>query len=311
MSDYDNTHRALLQVFLSRGTLTYETTKPILANILTASDPSRETMPNDITPSDFNAYISALNSAISPFDLEIRSSLPQNPYPDSDTQPERVYALVNTTSDPITQLATMHSADEIAFLKRVLDQMFEGNSRKREVYAITRDQGVQLARGSGTQVEGQSTSALTLKQAEQVLDALVEEGWLEKSKKGFCRLSPRALMELRIWLVEAYNEAAAEGSEDEEQERVERVRFCHGCREIVIVGQRCVDWDCGVRVHDFCARNMFRMAGGQKCPACKKEWTGEVPVGEKAARNYTRPSGVSAGRRSSGTVRNGAGSDGE
>jgi len=43
--DYDNTHRAFLQVFLAKGTLTFEEAKPILANILTA---------NGKTPLDLN-----------------------------------------------------------------------------------------------------------------------------------------------------------------------------------------------------------------------------------------------------------------
>jgi hypothetical protein len=45
--------------------------------------------------------------AISPFDLEIRSTYHQ-------VSRTRTYALVNTTSDPITQLATTHSPDALA-----------------------------------------------------------------------------------------------------------------------------------------------------------------------------------------------------
>jgi hypothetical protein len=49
-------------------------------------------------------------------------------------------------------------------------------------------------------------------------------------------LSPRALMELRGWLVETYNEEApAEGEEDEEESRWERVKFCETCRDIVTI----------------------------------------------------------------------------
>jgi len=36
-TEYNNTHRAFLQVFLAKGTLTFEQAKPILANILTAN----------------------------------------------------------------------------------------------------------------------------------------------------------------------------------------------------------------------------------------------------------------------------------
>ena len=82
--------------------------------------------PDDVTEDDFSSYISAANSAISPFDLEIRSTLTQSTIDPDGTQarrPERIYALVNTTSDPLTQLATIYSADEIAFVKRVLEAL--------------------------------------------------------------------------------------------------------------------------------------------------------------------------------------------
>ncbi|PNS13785.1 hypothetical protein CAC42_3278 [Sphaceloma murrayae] len=314
MADYNDTHRAFLQVFLARGTLTYETAKPILAAILTAADPSRETMPNDVTPQDFSDYITSLNTAVSPFDFEIRSTVPQNPYPLPDAGPsDRVYALVNTTSDPITQLATTHTPDEIAFLKRVLDHMFEtANSRRTEVYAVSPTDALRLSKApASSQSEGSANAGLTKSEAERCLESLVAEGWLEQSKKGFYRLSPRALMELRTWLVETYNGPQEEGSEEEEEEEetVERVKRCQGCREIVIVGQRCVDLECGVRMHDFCARNALRAAGGgrggDKCPGCGKGWTGEVLVGEKAAVRG-RASGASsmngAPRRSSGAA---------
>ena len=70
--------------------------------------------------------------------------------------------------------------------------------------------------------------------AERVLASLVAEGWFELSKAGFYSLSPRALMELRGWLIETYNEGADEdGSEDEEW--VERIKLCQACKEIVTI----------------------------------------------------------------------------
>lgn len=69
-------------------------------------------------------------------------------------------------------------------------------------------------------------------QAEKVLKTLVEEGWFEKSRKGFYSLSARALMELRGWLIETYNDAGDEDEEDEE-ERVVKVKLCFACKEII------------------------------------------------------------------------------
>ncbi len=248
---YNHTNRAFLQALLSRSTLTFEEAQPILAAIFTAHGPSpstllsttkltpftegRETLPGDVTLEDFQSYISAANSAISPFDLEIRSTTHQ-------LSRTRTYALVNTTSDPITQLATTHSPDEIAFLKRLLDAMFEThNTRRAEVMAITSTQAIQLHKApEGTRRETQNGGAtqgsgglgLTMVQAEKVLKGLVDEGWLERSSKGFYTLSVRGLMELRGWLVETYNDV--EDEEDGDAGRpVPRVKSCFACKEIV------------------------------------------------------------------------------
>jgi non-structural maintenance of chromosomes element 1 len=233
--DYDDTNRAFLQAFLARGTLTYELSKPILSSIFTAHE-GREILPNDITEEDLKSYITEANIAISPLDLEIRSSFHQ-------VTRERVHALVNTNSDALTQMATTHSAEEIAFVRRVLDWMFEGpgNSRRTEAMCITGTEAINLAKGNAGRRETQngntqslaSTQGLSMREAEEMMGRLVEEGWFEKSKKGFYSLSPRALMELRGWLVETYNDP--EEDEEGEDGRVDRIKFCRACREIVTV----------------------------------------------------------------------------
>jgi non-structural maintenance of chromosomes element 1 len=149
---------------------------------------------------------------------------------------------VNTTSDPFTQLATIYSPDEIAFVKRLLDAMFEtNNTRISEAMVVSGMQAMQLARVSsadagvsrresmGTGTQGGSAQSLTMSQAETVMQQLVDEGWVEKSRKGFYGLSPRGLMELRGWLVATYNDEMDDGR------RVEKVKFCAACRDIITV----------------------------------------------------------------------------
>ncbi|GAM90515.1 hypothetical protein ANO11243_085590 [Dothideomycetidae sp. 11243] len=313
MATYDNTHRAFLQVFLSRGSLTFDESKPILAAIWNAQNTDeQETEPENITLDDFNSYIQSVNTAISPFDFEIRSTIAQDPAKQSSNPPTRLYALVNTTSDAISQLSTTHSADEIAFLKRVLDSMFEThNTRRNEILAVTSMQALALSRppqsshhvNGDTSTQTAAQQGLTKTEAERCLESLVAEGWLCLSRKGYYRLSPRALMELRTWLVDTYNIPA---EDDDDSTAVTKVKSCNGCGEIVIVGQRCADLDCLVRVHDHCLRNVLRAAGGEVCPGCKRSWTGDVFVGEKAAQ-MSRSTG---GARQS-AVTNGAHSDSE
>lgn len=202
--------------------------------------------PEDISEDQFLDYVSAANTAVSPFDLEIRSALPQAPKPinqdDAQAPPSRVYALVNTTSDALTQLATTYSPDEIAFIKRLLDNMFDThNTRLCAGMAISQMKAVQLSKApsSGrqstgndptqTQTQTAAVQSLRMTQAETVIINLIEEGWLQKSQKGYLSLTPRALMELRGWLVLTYNDENYDGRV------MERIKFCAACQEIITV----------------------------------------------------------------------------
>ena len=73
-------------------------------------------------------------------------------------------------------------------------------------------------------------------QAEKMLKTLVEEGWFEKSIKGFYSLSPRALRELRGWLWETYNDL--EDDEDEEGRAPKKIKHCFACKEIITTVSR-------------------------------------------------------------------------
>ncbi|KAL6248762.1 hypothetical protein RBB50_003824 [Rhinocladiella similis] len=278
-SGYDDSNRAFLQAFLARSVLTLAAARPILAALLTYRD-GREVQPQDVTVEDLNSYIADSNTRLSPLDLEIRSTFHQKTR-------ERIYALVNTTSDPLTQLATTYSADEIVYLKKLLDAMFDGsnNRGKKEAMCLSGIDAIQVGRTQGNRRTTQDgdgnatqTNASTLgpKDAEAMLAKLVEEGWLEKSRSGFYSLSPRALMELKGWLVDTYND------EDEDGETRDKIKFCHACKEIITVGQRCPRRECRCRLHDICTQNFFRMQRSQTCPVCKTEWDGQHYVGEKA-----------------------------
>lgn len=207
----------------------------------------------------------------------------------------------------MTQLATRFSASEIAFIRRLLDTMFEtNNTPSREIMAVKQMEASQLARprrnrqsqaASLVDEEGQTQPAdagITLAEAEAVLKALVEDGFLQFSKARYYSLAPRALMELHSYLKETYNETA----EDEDDEPTIRIHDCEGCREIVTFGIRCNNRECGVRWHDRCANQYYsgRSAEGKKCPQCRTVCGGNVYVGERADRVPQRDSS-GGGRR--------------
>lgn len=232
------------------------------------SPEERNVDPEDITQEHLSSYISEANAAISPFNFEIRSSLRQTPIqPNQEVQnapPERVYALVNVHVDNLTQLATTYTADEIAFVKRVLDFMFDtNNTRFCEGMVISPIQAVQLAKVSSAdsnrrrstladsqQPQGGPAQSLSMTQAENMMKNLVAEGWLEKSRKGNFSLTPRALMELKGWLRETYNYVNAEGSQ------VHKIKDCAACRDIItVVRVHFPSWCLGAQRSDTICRD--------------------------------------------------------
>ncbi|OJD23319.1 hypothetical protein ACJ73_05326 [Blastomyces percursus] len=309
---YNDSHRAFLQAFMARSTMTYEQAKPVLAAIFSARD-NQDTLPEDITQADFSSYIATINTAISPFDLEIRSTRHQ-------TEPTtRIYALVNTTSDPLTQLATTYNANEIAFVKRVLDAMFDTyNTPRLEAMAVTSIQVAHLAKAPSASERRESAAAaaangapvagaaqsLGIREADDMMKKLVEEGWFEESPRGYFTLSPRALMELRGWLVATYNDDEDDNGSGAAR-RTAKIKTCLACKDIITVGQRCSQRQCPGRLHDICTQNFFRRQQAETCPICKSQWTGDHFVGERAIIAANRPS---TARRRSGRPAEGASS---
>jgi hypothetical protein len=240
--------------------------------------------------------IQTVNSKIAFFDYEIRSSRDQ-------ISKELVYALVNNSSDDLTQLATTFTASEIAYIRRVLDYIFDTNNTLiRQVMAIKHTDASQLARlskrnrqsqanGRQSQINGDAAedtqaaaavdTGISITEADAVLDALVSSAFFQKSNMGYYSLAPRALIELRAYLKETYNEAA---DENEDGREVVRIKDCEGCREIVTWGIRCNNRECGVRWHDACANSYYRGQRQKKCSRCKTDCTGDLFVGERADR---------------------------
>lgn len=243
----------------------------------------QDVSPDEVTQADFDSYISAAADAISPLDYEIRSTQNQ-------LTKERVWALVNSVSDPLTQMATTRTTEEIFYIRRFLDAMFETyNTKRKEVMAMTSMQAseTKIRKGGGRQSEGgEGTQAqahdkgLTVDEVEKLLASLVQEKWIMRSREGYYTLTPRALMELRSWLVDSYNEP--DEPENPEQEQWQRIKFCEACKEIVTIGQRCSDLDCHVRLHNICEAAYFASRPAKVCPKCESAWDGKRFVGEKA-----------------------------
>ncbi|KAE8441915.1 hypothetical protein EG329_004173 [Mollisiaceae sp. DMI_Dod_QoI] len=297
-SQYNDGNRAFLQSFLARGTLTLEEAKPMLAAIFSVQE-DKEISPNDVTQADLDSFIEAAADAISPFDYEIRSTQHQ-------VTKERIWALVNSVSDPLTQLATTRTTDEIYYIKRFLDAMFETyNTKRREVIAVSSMQALEakIRKGPARQSNGEagaqsqtSDKGLSSDQAEKLLTNLAREKWISRSKVGYYTLTPRALMELRSWLVDTYNDP-------DEPDEWQRIKFCEACKEIVTIGQRCANLECNARLHNICEQAYWNSRPNKACARCRTAWDGKHFIGPKAVtatEEYLRGkrrSGISKRRR--------------
>ncbi|KAH6632713.1 Nse1 non-SMC component of SMC5-6 complex-domain-containing protein [Chaetomium tenue] len=322
---YNDANRAFLQAFMARGTLSFREGQKILAAIKGALEDNNNddavVPPQSITMTDFENFIRAAREAVEPLDYDIRNMR------DQVRDGERVWAFINAHSDPATQMATARSPEEVAYVKRLLDAMFEQyNTPRMEVMAVDEGQALRVSRpaaaaarresgvhgnggggndnngrgdgdsdGEGGEGEGDGTAAAVgrgLKHSEvlSLLASLVAEGWLDKSRDGFYSLTSRALMELWSWLMATYNDPDSEGE-------WQRIKFCEACKEIVTYGQRCNEPDCTVRLHDICEDGFWRTRREQKCPKCSTPWEGNHYVGERAV---TSRSGFQRGRGKKG-----------
>ncbi|KAL6703337.1 hypothetical protein ACN47E_009755 [Coniothyrium glycines] len=283
--EYSWAHRAFLQAFQTHSVMTVDEIKPVLANILTVHNPERPYTTGDITQPQITNHIQLINARLAPFDYEIRSTRDQH-------TKSTVYALINSTSDALTQLATRFTPSEIAYVRRLLDCMFDtNNTHSREVMALKHTEASQLARPSrrgrhsqanGHGEDGEASQAavdtgISIAEADGILETLVHDAFFQKSRAGYFSLAPRALMELRTYLKETYND------EEEVDAGDVKIRDCEGCREIVTFGIRCNDRNCGVRWHDACANSYYRGRSRENrtCPKCETVCSGDVYVGER------------------------------
>jgi len=196
---------------------------------------------------------------------------------------------VNTTSDPLAELATIHSPSEIAYFRALVAAICtSANDLHEEVYAIKTTDAINLSSDNGV--------GLTKTGGTVAIDSFIREQWLEKSSKGFISLSERSLLELQAYLLDTFNDV--EGDDVEGGTRTQNLHLCHACREIVtrvclsctlinFQGQRCGSLRCPVRFHKHCAATFFSPRNSV-CPTCKSPWKDHLPVGEEAMSDKVR-----------------------
>ena len=100
---------------------------------------------------------------LSVLDLEMRS------YRDQQSG-QNLLALVNTRADKQIERATRYSTNEIAFVKKLIEEIFKA---RREAYAIPALEAVRLG--------GKLRTHLTRDATEELLKNLVDHRWIDYS----------------------------------------------------------------------------------------------------------------------------------
>jgi hypothetical protein len=108
-------------------------------------------------------------------------------------------------------------------MRTLLIAIFDtSNSVHEEVFAVRSTEASNLCSRNG--------HGLTKTAGEAAIQAFIREGWLEKSRNGFITVTERALLELKGYVMEMFNDIDDDG---EEGGRVDKMRTCNGCQEIV------------------------------------------------------------------------------
>jgi len=157
-------------------------------------------------------------------------------------------------------MASGYSPGEIAYFKAIIEQIMLAPNETYSVSSLAALREVNTLKTS-----------MSKSQAEVVLSSFVAKGWLFKSKRGRYSLSTRTLVELALYLKDAY---------------ADEVNECTMCMELVTRGVACLTRNCKARLHYRCLTQF--LVKGTRCPACNELWPKDpndlVPVGEKAVK---------------------------
>ncbi|BFZ53921.1 hypothetical protein PYCC9005_000952 [Savitreella phatthalungensis] len=303
--------QCLLQTFLSQSALTTSRVVEVLSRLrsldrLSLSIPADadDDLDTPITPSYVATQIGKINSAITSLDYEIRRSRLETPDPNhQDALPtsETLWVFCNAVADGMTALATTHTADEVGWIRLLLRRMLvDNNTVRREALGCTTKEAILLAGHPDT------ATHITKAGAEKLLGRLVDEGWLDRSDRGWVSLSARAVAELGGYVDGRFGSRvrvrrrrrdgrllslATVGMEGDAEEVVmydlPPIKSCSLCRLACANGYRCADAYCLGRAHGSCLREYLTPQNSaststsvKKCPLCgERDWSNISALG--------------------------------
>ncbi|KAI9274225.1 Nse1 non-SMC component of SMC5-6 complex-domain-containing protein [Sporodiniella umbellata] len=225
---YNDSHRLFVQAMLSKRFLPEEEAESIYLKVCDVVESE---------PVDFAIFISQINKSLEDLDYSLRRSKNER------TGTEHL-SLVNIKQDKIVELASNYSPVELKFCRSLIDAIVNAD---HENYAVTTSAALRLG----------GPLKLSHKETQDVLDRLVEDGWIAEENKGVYFLDTRGLAELQSYLRDQYGDA---------------IKECTICLDVVTMGEYCQLGNCPVRLHKYCADSQFRGAQNPVCPQCSTAW---------------------------------------
>ncbi|KAI8084789.1 Nse1 non-SMC component of SMC5-6 complex-domain-containing protein [Halteromyces radiatus] len=194
----------------------------------------------EVPLTDFAAFVGLINHRINEFDFALRRSHHQH-------NGEPVLALINTKQDDMARMATNYDPTQIAYLRKLIEMIVMADDEEFAVRSL-----VAIPLGPRT------ATSLTSKSTEDLLDQLVKDGWIMEMG-GAYTMTTRTILELTDYLHEQYGDA---------------IKECSLCSDLIIMGERCENGSCNVRLHHHCAQQLFVVnKQSLTCPTCSTAWS--------------------------------------
>ncbi|CEG63021.1 hypothetical protein RMATCC62417_00235 [Rhizopus microsporus] len=227
--EYNDSHRLFVQAMLSRRSLSEEEAENIYMKICSVTE-------RDST--DFAIFVAQINKLLEELDYSLRRSR-------NERTGDNYISLVNVKQDKMTEIASNYTPAELNYCKELFDAIVNADN---ENFAISSMNAIRL---------GQRLK-LTQKETQDVLERLVQDGWIAEEEKGIYFFDTRGLAELQGYLRDQYGDA---------------IKECTICLDIVTMGEYCELGNCPVRLHKHCADTQFRESVNPICPQCSTTWS--------------------------------------
>ncbi|KXJ21232.1 non-structural maintenance of chromosomes element 1 homolog [Exaiptasia diaphana] len=230
-----DSHRLFLRTLMTRPFLPEREVKRVYQQCCEAFD-------EDYSSDQFQPFLAKVNKIIQPLFLEVKAGVSEN-------EGIKYYALINTTEDEHSKMATDYTPNDIAFFKKAIDLIInsdDGSVSSMDLMNVASD----------------LEKKMLCTYAEKLLKRLVDDKWLTESS-GIYYLGGRAMIDIDQYLKREYKDDLSN---------------CMMCDLSAIQSQMCQH--CQEKLHKHCAAKYFNGRAQRTCPNpnCGAQWTHEVPI---------------------------------